>query len=63
MDGKPDEQETIEVCTIRISFPVESDEQAIDYKKKIGDVLAPIKTARVEFTLSDVPKVLAHNAR
>jgi len=60
-NDKPEDM--IEVCSIRISFPVDSDEQAIEYKKKIGEVLAPIKTARVEFTLSDVPKVLAQNAR
>lgn len=36
-------------------FPVDTDEQAIAYKKKIGDVLADISQARIEFSLSSVP--------
>lgn len=44
-----------QVCSIRIMFPVESDEQAIDYKKKIGEVLADIPKARVEFSLTSIP--------
>lgn len=63
MNENNDHTEMQQICSIRISFPVETDEQAIEYKKKIGEVLAPIKTARVEFTLSDVPKSLAQNAR
>ncbi|GAH96919.1 unnamed protein product, partial [marine sediment metagenome] len=38
-----------QVCSIRIMFPVDTDEQAIGYKKKIGDVLADIPQARIEF--------------
>ena len=44
-----------QVCSIRIMFPVNSDEQAIDYKKKIGEVLANIPQARVEFNLTTMP--------
>ena len=44
-----------QVCSIRIMFPVDTDEQAIGYKKKIGDVLADIPQARVEFSLMSVP--------
>lgn len=48
------EQKTLpkQVCSIRIMFPVETDEQAIEYKKKIGDVLADIPNARIEFALA-----------
>lgn len=63
MNDNKETPQTIEVCSIRISFPVDSDDQAIEYKKKIGEVLAPIPTSRIEFTLTDVPKVLAENAR
>jgi len=63
MAETPQQPEMIKVCSIRISFPVDSDDQAIEYKKKIGEVLAPIPTARIEFTLTDIPKHLSQNAR
>jgi len=40
-----------ELCTIRIMFPVESDEQAIEYKKKIAAILAEIPEAQIQFSL------------
>lgn len=52
-----------EICTIRIAFPVESDDQAIDYKKKISEVLSPIPNAHIEFNLTTVPIPLKPNAR
>jgi len=58
----PPQPEMIEVCSIRISFPVDSDDQAIEYKKKISEVLAPIPTARIEFTLQTVPIPMKPNA-
>ena len=48
-------QPKIQICTLRIMFPVDTDEQAIEYKKKIGDVLAAMPKARIEFALSTVP--------
>lgn len=44
-----------EICTIRIIFPVQSDEQAIDCKKKIKGVLSEIPDVNVQFSLMDVP--------
>lgn len=44
-----------QVCSIRIGFPVETDEQAIDYKKKIAEILSPIANVRIEFNLSTMP--------
>ena len=44
-----------EVCSIRIMFPVESDEQAIEYKKKIASLLAEIPDAVLNFSLSTIP--------
>jgi len=51
------EQKTIskQICSMRIMFPVESDERAIAYKKKVNNVLADIPQARIEFSLSSVP--------
>jgi len=48
----------IQVCMIRISFPTESDEQAIDYKKKISGVLADIQNVRIEFSLMSRPPLI-----
>lgn len=40
---------------MRIGFPVDSDEQAIEYKKKISAVFSDLPTARIEFGLIPVP--------
>ena len=40
-----------EVCTIRIMFPVVSDEQAIEYKKKIAEVLKQIHNVQTQFSI------------
>jgi len=55
MDENEQITERKQVCTIRIMFPVDTDEQAIGYKKKIGDVIADIAQARIEFSLMSVP--------
>lgn len=44
-----------EVCQIRIMFPVQSDEQAIEYKKKITALLAEIADAQIQFSLIPMP--------
>ena len=43
-----------ELCTMRIAFPVESDEQAIAVKKKITEILAEIPDAAIQFSLQPV---------
>ena len=40
-----------ELCTITILFPVESDEDALAVKRKIGDVMSVIEDARVDFRI------------
>jgi len=52
----------IELCTIRIAFPVESDDKAIEYKKKISEVLSDIPQVRIEFSLNNVPVPMRQNA-
>lgn len=44
-----------EICTIRIMFPVESDEQAIDYKKKIDALLINVPDVQLHFALLPAP--------
>lgn len=45
------EQGKMEICTIKIMFPVESDEKAIEYKKKITDILSDVPDATIQFSL------------
>lgn len=51
-----------EICTIQIAFSVDSDEQAIGYKKKITEILSDISNARIEFALTSMPKLTKPNA-
>lgn len=44
-----------EICMIKIMFPVESDEQAIDYKKKISAIMSEIPEAQLHFSLIPAP--------
>jgi len=44
-----------QICSIRIGFPVETDEQAIEYKKKISAVLSDVSNAQIQFSLMTVP--------
>ena len=44
-----------ELCSIRIVFPVESDDQAIEYKKKIAALLAEIPDANITFSIHTMP--------
>jgi len=41
------------ICSIRILFPVESDEQAIEYKKKISNLLTEMPDAQIQFSLME----------
>ena len=50
------EQDKRDICSIRIMFPVNSDEQAIEYKKKITALLSDIPDAVIQFALNTSPK-------
>jgi len=60
MDETEQKPEPKEICSIRIAFPVETDEQAIEYKKKIGDVLADIPNVQIHFSLMSPSAMLAN---
>ena len=62
MDGTEHPIEMQEICTMQIAFPVDSDEQAISYKKKINEILSDIPNARIEFALTPLPKLKKPNA-
>lgn len=49
------EQSNKEICSIRIMFPVNTDEQAIDIKKKVNALLAGIPDAHTNFSIGSIP--------
>jgi len=51
----PPEMSEKELCTIRIMFPIDSDEQAIEIKKKIKDALSDKSDAQIQFTITPIP--------
>lgn len=48
-----------EICTLRIMFPIESDEQAIEYKKKVAAVLSDNPEAQIQFSIMSMPRGLS----
>lgn len=44
-----------QICSIRIGFPVTTDEHAIRCKQRIVKFLADIPQVRIEFSLSSMP--------
>lgn len=57
METPPQEKSEQELCTMRIMFPVESDEQAIGVKKKIKECLKDIPNSHIQFSLMpSIPK-------
>ena len=44
-----------EICTIRIMFEVETDEQAINYKRLIQDILKDKPEAQIQFMMMSSP--------
>ncbi len=41
-----------EICTIRIMFPVDTDEQAIDIKKKAAALLVEMPESHLSFSIT-----------
>ncbi len=52
METKPAQKD---ICRITLTFPVDSDEQAIEIKKKIGSVLSELQDAQINFSLMNLP--------
>lgn len=44
-----------QLCTLRIVFPVESDEKAIYFKQKVTAALVEIEDAQITFGLINAP--------
>lgn len=45
---------TQKVCTINIAFPVDNDDTAIEYKKKISAVITDLPKVIVDFNIRDI---------
>ena len=55
MENLPEKSESPkQVCSITVVFPVESDDAAIDVKKKIGEVVSDVEDARVDFRIMNM---------
>lgn len=55
MESPQEKNETLkQLCTITVAFPVESDDQAIAYKRKIGLAMADHSEARIEFRIMNM---------
>ncbi len=52
METKPAQKE---ICRMTLTFPVDSDEQAINIKKKIAGVLTELSDAQINFSLMNLP--------
>ena len=46
-------QPKLEVCTIRVMFPVQSDEHAIDCKKKVTAIFSEVPEAQIHFSITN----------
>lgn len=51
MENTPNKQ----LCRMTLTFPVESDERAIDMKKKITTILTELPDAQIQFSLMNLP--------
>ena len=45
-----------QICTITVAFPPESDDAAIEVKKKIGEVTRDLPDARIDFRIMNIPQ-------
>lgn len=55
MDDEQEKTPTLQVCTMHVGFPIESDEQAIEYKRKIAAVLVDLPKARIDLSIIAAP--------
>ena len=55
MIEKKQSQTASEICNIRIMFPIESDEQAIAYKKQIREILKDVEDVQIQFAIMTAP--------
>lgn len=55
MATTPTDTSKQEVCSINILFTVDSDDEAIGYKKKIGDIFSTLPNVQIQFRLVNMP--------
>ncbi len=52
-------KDKVEICTITVVFPIESDEQALTFKKQISELLNEVPNAQIQFRIMTPPAGLA----
>ena len=50
------QQDKNQICTLRIMFPVTSDEKAIEAKQKVEAALADVSDVNTQFSIVSMPK-------
>lgn len=55
MEILPTEKNEKQVCSINIMFAVDTDEKAIEFKKKIGEIFSTLPDVRIQFRLVTAP--------
>ena len=50
------DSESKELCTMRIMFPVESDDKAVQAKKQVTEALKDIEDVQIHFALMPTPR-------
>lgn len=55
MDEEKQEPVPQEICTIRIMFPVVTDQQALDCKQTISKAMGGIPNVRIDFNIMSMP--------
>lgn len=50
-----------QACRITITFPVDSDEQAIGIKKKVSEIMAEKPDAQIQFSLMNISSGMTPN--
>lgn len=55
MTSTKQNQTDSDTCMFMIAFPVESDEQAIEVKRKIKEVIGDVEGLRFDFRITQTP--------
>ncbi|KKM23494.1 hypothetical protein LCGC14_1614640 [marine sediment metagenome] len=56
MEGDTKQEDVKQLCTMTINVIVESDEQAIEYKKRMSTVFADNPEVQINFGLQNAPR-------
>jgi len=55
MDNGEKVTQLVQVCRIIVTFPVQTDEQALAVKRQIADTISELPDGQIQFTLMTLP--------